>query len=177
MAKLKGFTIKADLILPSKAEIKASGTDPKDAKEAIVKGTLAASNIVEQQLPTALSRALESPVWGPFNPKAPYARKNDEIVGSGTRDIIDMGGLHDSLKITTKFLTTKTQTVIQYTAPYAYLTHEGGAIQPWGNRNAATVILPARPWVRSVLTGDGPVPKYNYREVYQRSIAKAWGQI
>jgi hypothetical protein len=173
MAK-KIFEFKADILFPSKAEVKASGTDAKAAKKAFTTGALRASSIVERELPSALTRALESSVWGPFNPKYPYNRKNGELVGSGMRDMIDMGGLHDSLKIKTKFLATKTQTIVSYSAPYARLTHEGGVIQPYGNATAAAVVLPARPWIKSVLTGDGPVPQYNYSQVYQNEITDAW---
>lgn len=171
------YTFKADIVLPNKAEIKKSGTDTKLAKKAITTGCLRASNTVEAELPSALTRALESNVWGPFNPKQPYARKNGEIVGSGNRDIIDTGRLHDSLSITTKFLTTKTQTVIKYNSPYAQITHEGGAITPYGNPLNGTVVLPARPWIRDTLSGEGAVPHYNYRQVYQNEISNAWSEI
>lgn len=171
----KSFVLKADIKFPSKAEIKQSGQPAKAAKKAFTVGSLRASGIVERQLPGVLTKALESPVWGPFNPSQPYFRKNGELVGVGNRDIIDTGNLHDSLKISTKFMVTKAQMQISYTAPYARLVHEGGVIQPWGNPNASSVILPARPWISSVLTGNGPVDKYDYTAVYQEEIAEAWG--
>lgn len=171
------YTFKADIMLPNKAEIKKSGADSKLAKKAITSGCLRASSVVEAELPSALTRALESNVWGPFNPKEPYFRQNGELVGSGNRDIIDTGRLHDSLSITTKFLTTKTQTVIKYSSPYALITHEGGAITPYGNPLNGTVVLPARPWVKDTLSGEGAVPHYNYRQVYQSEVGNAWSQI
>lgn len=168
------YTFKADILFPSKAEIKTSGMDQKTATKAFTTGALRASNTVEQELPGMLLQAMESPVWGPFRPKEPYFRKNGEVASVGKRDLIDTGRLHDSMSVKTKFLATKSQTVITYRAPYARLVHEGGVIQPYGNNNAAAVILPARPWIRSVLQGDGPVPHYNYRQVYQNEITNAW---
>ena len=72
-------------------------------------------------------------------------------------------------------LATKTQTVIEYRTPYANLVHNGGVIQPYGNPNAASVILPARPWITSLLTDEGPVPKYDISKIYEREIHGAWG--
>ena len=43
------------------------------------------------------------------------------------------------------------QAVFKWSAQYATAVHEGATIRPWGNRNAAPVRLPARPWTRAVL--------------------------
>lgn len=174
VSKLKAFKVKADIKLPSKADIKKSGTDNAVARKAITQGCLRASTVVERELPGYLTNSMESSVWGPFSPKFPYYRKNGELAGSGFRDLIDMGGLHDSLSVKTSFMQTKTVLSVKYSAPYARLVHNGGVIQPYNNPNAASVILPARPWVTSTLTPGGPVPFYDYMKVYNSEIATAW---
>jgi len=174
MAKSNKFEMKAEIKLPSKAEIKASGTDPTKAVKAFQTGVLRGSNQVEADLPTALNQALEASVWGPFSPKTPYTSKGGQLRTSGLRNIVDTGALKDSLRIKTKFLQTKTVTVINYSAPYAAFVHYGGVIQPYGNKNANSVLIPARPWVEAVLTGNGPVKPYEYRKVYQDAIEQAW---
>lgn len=172
--KIKPTTIKAEIKMPTMKQIKESGADPKVVKNAFVVGSLRASGVVERELPQRLTEAMESSVWGPFSPKQPYYRKNGELVGPGSRDLIDTGALHDSLKIKTSFLSTKTVISVSYTSPYAGIVHYGGVIQPWGNPNAASVILPARPWVQSVLGGGGPVPQYNVNQVFQDNITAAF---
>jgi phage gpG-like protein len=176
MAKSNKFEMKAEIKFPSKAEIKASGTDPAKAVKAFQTGVLRGSNQVEADLPVALNQALEASVWGPFSPKTPYVSKGGQQRAGGMRNIVDTGALKDSLKIKTKFLQTKVSTVISYGAPYAAFVHYGGVIQPYGNQNANSVIIPARPWVEAVLTGNGPVKPYEYRKVYQDAIDQAWNE-
>lgn len=173
---MKNFTMKADIKFPSKAEIKQSGTTQEKVIKAFTVASLRASGIVEQELPVILNQALESSVWGPFNPKAPYARKSGEIMGPGMRNIVDTGRLRDSVQVKTKFLKTKTQTIVTYSAPYASFVHNGGVIQPYGNKSAASVIIPARPWITATLTGNGPVPKYDYMSVYQKEVEASWNE-
>ena len=176
LRKLKPFKAKAEVRMPTAKQIKASGVDKSVVKNAFVVGSLRASTIVEAELPAKLTEAMESPVWGPFGaPKYPYNRKNGESAGAGSRDLIDTGALHDSLHIKTNFLATRTQTLIEYRSPYAAITHYGGVIQPYGNKNAASVILPARPWVTSLLTGEGPVKRYDINKIYEQEIQKAFG--
>ena len=170
LRNIKPVKVKAEVKMPTMKQIKAAGSTRGVVKDAFVVGSLKGSSQVERELPMKLAEAMEANVWGPFSPKFPYYRKNGELVGSGTRDLIDTGALHDSLKVKTNFLATKTQTTIEYTAPYASIVHYGGAIVPYGNPNAATVILPARPWITSLLTGDGPVPQYNINAIYEKAI-------
>lgn len=172
--RVKPFKAKAEIKLPSKADIKKAGADNAVARKAITQGTLRASQIVERELPSRLADAMSMRIWGPFSPKFPYYRKNGELVGGGTRDLIDTGRLHDSLSIKTSFLQTKVVTTIQYSAPYARLVHAGGVIQPYGNPNTTARILPARPWVTDTLTPGGSVPFYDYTKVYNAEISKAW---
>ena len=174
LAKIKPFKAKAEIKLPSKADIKKAGADNDKSRKAITQGTLRGSVIVERELPKQLDNSMQSSVWGPFSPKFPYYRKNGELVGAGTRDLIDMGTLHDSLSIKTTFLQTKVVMSIEYSAPYARFVHNGGAMQPYGNPNAPTRIIPARPWVTSTLVPGGPVPHYDYMTVYNTEIANAW---
>lgn len=174
MARKKVFKLTSSISFPSKAEIKKSGADYGAAMKVFSSGALKASVQVEAQLPMYLSRAMASPIWGPFNPKEPYYRKNGDLVGSGTRDLIDLGGLHDSLSIKTQFLQTKVNTRIQYSAPYAAITYYGGVIQPWGNPLANSVMLPARPWVESTLLGTNGVERYDVTRIYQAAITNAW---
>lgn len=170
LKRIKPVKVTAEVKMPTMKQIKASGSTKEVVKNAFVVGSLRGSSIVERELPMKLSEAMQASVWGPFSPKFPYFRKNGEPAVGGMRDLIDTGRLHDSLKIKTNFLTTKTQTVIEYTAPYAALVHYGGAIVPYGNPNAATVILPARPWITSLLTGEGPIAQYNINAIYEQAI-------
>lgn len=71
----------------------------------------------------------------------------------GNRDIIDTGELKDSLSITIG----TSGVEIKYDSEYAALVHYGGYIQPYGNPNADSVYLPARPWIDAVL-GEAPGP-------------------
>lgn len=177
MAKNYSFT--ASFKLPSQATMKlAKGQDAASAAKSFTQGVIAGSKQLEALLPGALNRALELPVWGPFAPKTPYLRKNGEVAQAGYRDIIDTGRLADSLKLKTSFLKTKVNTKIMYTAPHAAITYYGGAIQPYGNQSAATVILPARPWVDAVF-GGGPMngaAMINTNQIYQDAIGRTWDQ-
>jgi hypothetical protein len=49
-----------------------------------------------------------------------------------------------------------------WTVEYAAAVHDGAWIYPWGNDQAAKVLLPARPWTEAVLFGH---PHYS-GEVY-----------
>lgn len=140
------------------------------AAKAIQQGLLQGSAEVESGLKTALNEALQSSIWS--WPRTTL-RKNGQTAGT-SRDIIDTGQLRGSLSIKTSFLQTKVNTKITYSAPYAALVHYGGMVQPYGNRNAASVLIPARPWVDAVLKGEGSIPVYNYREVYSSAIEKVW---
>jgi len=175
----KKFVMKSDLRLPSKAvvDLGRSKVDEISAARAFTRGVLAGSQVLESKLPAALDRSMSTAIWGPFNPKFPYYRQNGDVAASGLRDIVDTGKLRDSLSLKTTFLKTKVQTRITYSAPYARLVHEGGLIQPYGNKRAATVQLPARPWISSVLSpGSGPVAGIDIRSIYDESITRVWEQ-
>ena len=85
--------------------------------------------------------------------------KLDEAISSswgwieGSRDIIDTGELRNSLSLTLSDSTVN----ISYDSEHAAVVHNGGYIQPYGNPNADSVYLPARPWIAAVL-GQAPGP-------------------
>ena len=65
------------------------------------------------------------------------------------RSIVDSGDLAGSRR----FSKSKLSADWSWTIDYAAAVHDGARIQPWGNKNAATVELPARPWTDAVLIG------------------------
>jgi len=82
---------------------------------------------------------------------------------------IDTGRLKDSLEIREKFLQTKVGFSIIYKTPYAAFVHYGGVIQyPYGNRSAASVTIPGRPWVEKAVEG------FDLRTPFDRGIGEAW---
>ena len=81
---------------------------------------------------------------------------------------IDTGRLKNSLEIREKFSQTKVGFSIIYKTPYAAFVHYGGVIQPYGNKNAAAVTIPGRPWVQKALEG------FDIRTPFDRGIQEAW---
>lgn len=104
---------------------------------------------VAVQLKMALDAALDAPVWA-WN--------------SGVRDIVDTGALKASGVVVVRPL----ELQVYYTAPYAMLVHNGGYIQPYGNASARPLYLPPRPWIKSVLYGGGPVPRFDLVDALAR---------
>jgi hypothetical protein len=89
----------------------------------------------------------------------------------GSRDIIDTGQLMKSMNVTISGSSVQ----VSYDEPYAALVHYGGYIQPYGNRDAAPMYLPGRPWVQAVLTGGGPVESIDYESIYRDAFAQVFG--
>jgi hypothetical protein len=175
MAKKKTFEIKFDVKFPSVKEIKSSGLNEKLIGRALVAAQLSASTEIERNLPMVLDKAMGSPVWE-WSGRATF-RQNGEIAGT-PRDIIDTGHLASTLKLTTKFMATKVQTKIAYSAPYAGLVHNGGAILPYGDSNRNTVLIPGRPWIDAVMKGGvSGIEKYDYKGIYQAHVEKEWAKI
>ena len=174
--KIKDLKFTASFKFSSSSSVKKKGPDTKEASRSFTQGVITGSKEVEASLPSALNRAMEMPIWGPFSPKTAYLRKNGELATSGYRDLIDSGRLADSLKLSTQFLKTKVNTKITYTAPYAGLVYHGGAIRPYGNPSASMVILPARPWIDAAFgEGDkGSTPLIDINEIYSKAIDQAW---
>jgi hypothetical protein len=80
--------------------------------------------------------------------KARSYRAGQGVTGGSPRNLIDFGNLRQTGSFQLKG---KYQATYKWSASYATAVHEGAAIYPWGNRSAARVILPARPWTRAVL--------------------------
>ena len=175
MAKKQSLELKFDVTFPSLKEIKATGVDQKVAGRALVAAQLSASTELERNLPMLLDKAMGSPVWQ-WSGRATF-RRNGEIAGS-PRDIIDTGRLASSLKLNTKFMATKVQTKISYSAPYAGLIHNGGAILPYGDTRRNTVLIPGRPWIDAVMKGGvSGIDQYDYKGVYQAHVLREWAKI
>ena len=109
-----------------------------------------ASQNIAIDLKAALDAALLSNVW-----QTP----------SGSADIYDTGNLLESGSV----VSTGRGLTIAYTAPYASLVHFGGYIHPYGNLNAR-VYLPPRPWIRSVLDGNGSIAKFDIAQYYMDAL-------
>ena len=86
----------------------------------------------------------------------------------GDGDIVQTGKLRDSVDVTA----TQESIIVSYSATssgdgfdYAAIVYYGGYIHPYGNPNV-TIYMPGRPWIKHVLTGGGPVPKFPLTERY-----------
>lgn len=104
-----------------------------------------------QEVKGALDAALKSSVW---------TWKN------GVRDIYDTGELASSGEVSVG----ADGIIVSYSAPYANLVHNGGYIYPYGNEKARPVYLPGRPWVSSVLYGEGPVPQFDFEGFFKSNL-------
>jgi hypothetical protein len=95
-------------------------------------------------------------------------------VGS-PRNLIDTGNLRQSGSFR---MVGNTRAVFAWSAIYATAVHEGAYIHPWGNKQAARVYLPPRPWTRAVLgledtPGIEPFPlAERLRDVWLQSLRK-----
>lgn len=139
-----------------KADLKLTGIPvSSEIMAQIKKGINNANEIIASRLGDALDAALTSTVW--------------EWRDGGTRDIIDTGKLLASRDI--QVIGDRIQ--ISYNVPYAGIVHFGGYVLPYGNPNAQKVYVPARPWVDSVILGNGPVPAFDFESIYKEAIAKA----
>ena len=165
------FETKKDVKMP---KVKAT-TDKKAraaALSALVKGVQQGSARIESYLPTLLNKALEADVWS--WPRTTL-RQNGTTAGT-TRDIVDTGRLRDSLKVTTKFLKTKTTFSIAYSAPYAALVHEGGYILPYGDSFKNPMYIPGRPWISAVLDGGvSGIESIDLSTEMLAGVEGAWG--
>jgi phage gpG-like protein len=84
--------------------------------------------------------------------------------------------LKRSLSLSEKHLKTKSVLLIGYSAPYAAITHYGGAIVPYGNPKAGTSILPERPWISAKLMGTHGIEKYDMRTAMNAGFNEAWSR-
>lgn len=169
MAKLS-FATKLE-VHPPKVDLKGKTDKEKAAiKKAIVGGTVKAVSYVQRDLKVALERALESSTWAwPRN----TIRTNGQTAGT-VRNIVDTGKLKSSQKLTEKHLQSKSTIEISYMAPYAGIVHYGGVVQPYGNRNANTVIIPARPWIEATLKGTHGIAKFDMKKPMNDGFMEVW---
>ncbi len=124
-------------------------------------------------LQQALYNSLESNTWSwPRN----TVRVNGSVAGT-TRDIYDTGGLYASQKLNISHQVTQSKLTITYSAPYASLVHYGGYIRPYGNKNANTVLIPARPWVEAILNGSHGQDKVDISKILLDTIRTGLGDF
>ena len=111
------------------------------------------------EIKVALTDAMNSPVYD-------WDYGDGDIVQTGQlRDSIGMAVTENSITITYSALSSGDGT------DYAAIVYFGGYIHPYGN-TSVTVYMPARPWVKHVLTGGGPVPKFPLTDRYSYWFGK-----
>ena len=143
------FERKIDFKTPKPKAKVNTAKERKEAVAALIRGIQKGASRIESYLPPLLNKAMESKTWDWPNDTL---RQNGSTAGR-TRDIVDTGKLRDSLKVSTKFLKTKTTFNVTYGAPYAALVHEGGYILPYGDSFKDPKYIPGRPWVTAALEG------------------------
>jgi len=104
------------------------------------------------QLQEALDMSIQSPVW--------------DWQGD-TRDIVDTGKLKDSLVVSVA----NGDISISYGEDYAAIVHYGGYFNPYGNPEVKQY-YPGRPWIDSVLYGQGPVDQFDFKKEYDLIFAQ-----
>ena len=152
------FNQKLEIKMP-KVEGKAETKKMQLAvNKAITRGAQKGATYVEKSLREALDASISSQwAWN-----------------EGTRDIIDTGKLKSSLEIKSIFNQTKVGFQISYNTPYAAFVHYGGMIKPYGNPNAADVVIPARPWVQAVFEGSNGQKKFDLATPFDKGISEVW---
>ena len=142
-----------------KVEGKADTKKMKAAvNKALVKGAQKGASYVSENLRKALDASMDSS-WQWIE---------------GQRDIVDTGRLKSSLEVKTVFNQTKVGFQVSYNTPYAAFVHYGGVMKPYGNPNAADVIVPARPWVQAVFEGTHGQPKFDMLVPFDKGIKEIW---
>ena len=136
-------------LIPPKIKLEDKNKKVRAAQRlAANKSLLTATEAISNQIPFALLRALDNYKW-PWGPEGPGN------AGKGSPRVIrDTGALGLTSSIKTSYLKTKAKISINYSSPYAALVYYGGVIQPYGNRNAASVTLPGRPWILKAIDGS-----------------------
>lgn len=156
-----------------KITIKLDKAARAKALTSLVKGVHASGLRIQSYLPTVLNEAMAASVWD--WPGVTH-RKNGGLAGS-PRDIIDKGTLKNSLKVSAKFLKTRTTFNISYSAPYAKFVHDGGYMVPYGDRRRATVYVPGRPWVTAVMQGGvSGIKAYDIQREFLVGVPTDWGK-
>lgn len=86
--------------------------------------------------------------------------------GYGDGDIVQTGQLRDSVDVHAG----EESILVVYSATndgydYAAIVYFGGYIHPYGN-TGVQIYMPSRPWIKHVLVGGGPVPKFPLTKRY-----------
>lgn len=113
------------------------------------KGKVAGANALTAEIRRRLEQSIRSSTWS--WPRTTL-RRNGTTAGY-SRDIVDTGMLLSSQKTALKISQNKFIVEMTNTAPYATLVHYGGVVQPYGNKNANSVLIPGRPWVTAIFEG------------------------
>lgn len=144
VATMAGFTIPVGFGI----DAENADIDEEVLQDIVEKKLASVATDLAAQLENALRGALKSSVWS---------------WSDGMRDIFDTGELANSGKV----LIGSDGLTVAYAAPYAEIVHNGGYVHPYGNMRARPVYLPGRPWIRSVLYGEGPVPQFDFEGFFE----------
>lgn len=171
---MKGFTTTAVIKMPQVNLDKTwSKSSTASFKRALTvsrqKGVDKAGTALQQ----ALYKSLKSNTW--VWPGSTL-RVNGTTVGS-PRDIYDTGRLYASQRLKVSHQVTQSKLTVSYDSPYANIVHYGGYITPYGNLNANTVLIPARPWVVAVLEGTYGQPKLDLGKILLDTITQDLGEF
>jgi len=108
--------------------------------------------IIANDLAATLEENMSLPVWD-FNKKK--------------GDIIDTGDLRESGNVEID----GTDLVISYDQEYAAIVHFGGYVTSGFNPDIQ-IYYPGRPWIEATLTGNGPVPAFNFQKALEENFTK-----
>jgi hypothetical protein len=150
----KNYVTTSKASLKGLLELKSKGVPQEEVLAILQGGINRASQRITVDLKAALDAALRSSIWP---------------TPSGSADIYETGKLLESGTVSFD----KEGIKISYSAPYAALVHYGGYINPYGNSNSK-VYLPPRPWVDSVLNGNGAVKQFDFTKYYLEEISAAF---
>lgn len=153
-------TVETGITVKSSADFTDLKTLTKKFPKATRTAHIETLKFLGEELELALSIAMESKVW----------QNNDWPYGDG--DIVQFGNLRDSLKIETN----EEEIRISYMEEYAAIVHFGGYIHLYGNIHSR-VYMPARPWIKSVLLGGGPVDKFDFTGLYRKKFDSLMKQL
>lgn len=156
----------------AKIDAKATKAQAKALRNNIIQAHQAGMANVERMLGPALDAALDNSNW--TWPRAVTWR--DGTQRGAPRSITNTGALKASRKTIVNFLQTKAKLQITYSAPHANLVYYGGVIQPYGNQNAPSVLIPGRPWVEAILNGSHGQPKFDMAKAYDVGFKQAFNK-
>jgi hypothetical protein len=143
------FTTRVSVTLP-RVNLKNPKKNPREkVLEKLEKGKREGAEALRREVERRLERSISSSTWSWPNTTA---RTNGSTV-STPRNIVDTGSLLSAQVTTLRISKNKFTIKMTNTVPYARLVHYGGVVRPYGNNNADSVLIPARPWVMAVFEG------------------------